>query len=414
MGFLDLFRFIAPPDLAPRDPAGLAFSAELAYRTEVSATAEALAEIVQARIDAFTMADALRLPAVIRARQLLAGTAASFLPLAYRNGAAMPGQPRVVARPDPFHTRYDHVSGTVLSLLEHGCAYWRLGDIDPESGKPRIAYVIPHDDVNVQWDARRFLPVYDWRGTPMIAGRDILHITIGRRPGELHGRGPLSEALPSLQAVYAAEEYAKAWFASGGVPPVVIQATGGQLSQEEATKAKRQWVASRDTGAEPAVFGRDWQFTFPPVDPQRSQMQEARAYGATVVATALGIPAALLHVSTSGATITYTNPAGALEELVKSTVAPVYLAPIEAAWSDLLPNTAAVRFDLADLSRADFAARAAIYAQLIGTVDASGVPVMTAAEARAFEGWSATATEAGHQFDPSPNPAPAPVEVPAA
>lgn len=129
--------------------------------------------------------------------------------------------------------------------------------------------------------------------------------------------------------------------------------------------------------------------------------------GAAVVARILGIPAALLHVETSGATITYTNPAGALEELVKSTIVPLYLTPVEQAWSELVPPTMAVRFELGDLQRADIAGRFAIYQQGI----ASGI--MTAEEARAYEGWSTTNTETGHTFDPEPVPQPVPVEVPA-
>lgn len=364
-----------------------------------SAVTEALYDLIADREASFTMDEARRLDSVIRAKSLLMSTAASFLPLAYRDGQALDIQPRVVSKPDPFHTRYDHVAMTVDSLIEDGCAFWALGNPD-DVGRPRTAYVLPHGDVQVTWDERMFLPVYHWRGRLMVPGVDILHITIGRRPGELHGRGPLREGLDRLAAVLAAEEYARAFFTSGGIPPIVLKAVNGVLTAAEAATARTQLATTRPTGGEPLVLGRDWDVSFPPSSPQTSQMQESRSYGATIVARLLGIPGALLHVETSGATITYTNPAGAMEELVKTTLAPLYLAPIEAAWSELLPSTASVRFDLNDMQRADIGARFALYASGI----ASGF--MVPAEARAAEGWTPTSSDTtSHQFDPTPSEA---------
>lgn len=360
-----------------------------------SASSDALYALIAERVAGFTMAEARRLPAVVRAKSLLMATAASFQPLAYRAGVAMAVQPRIVSRPDPFRSRWEHVAQTVDSLIETGCAIWRHADADPESGKPRVATVLPHDEVSIEWDGRRILPRYRWRDRDVTG--EVTHITIGRRPGELHGRGPLNEILPYLAAVKAAEDYAAEWFASGGIPPVVLKAISGSLTQTEATAAKAQWVTSREEGgATPVVFGKDWDIQFPPVNPQSGQMQESRSYGATIVATGLGIPAALLHVQTSGATITYTNPSGALEELVKTTLAPQYLAPIEAAWSDLTPATQVVRFDLNDMHRADISGRFALYEKAI----AGGW--MTVEEARANEGWSDDIDHA-HAYDPVPS-----------
>lgn len=387
-----------------------AFSSEPTQKRDAedgfSALTDALYALIAERSAAFTLADARRLPAVVRAKSLLMATAASFQPLAYRGGEAMPVQPRIVSRPDPFRPRWEFVSQTVDSLIEYGCAIWRLTGSD-DLGRPTAAMVLNHDEVTIDWDERRFQPVYRWRSMPLPASQ-VRHIAIGRRAGELHGRGPLNEVLPYLGAIKAAEDYAREWFDAGGIPPVVLKSVSGQLTQTEATAAKSQWVTSReDGGATPVVFGKDWDIQFPPVNPQSGQMQEARSYGATVVATALGIPATLLHVQTSGATISYVNAAGALEELVKSTLAPQYLSPIEAAWTEMTPATQVVRFDLNDMQRADIAARFNLYAQAI----AGGW--MSVEEARASEGWGA-ATEAGHAFDPIPEQDPPRIEVPAA
>ena len=92
-------------------------------------------------------------------------------------------------------------------------------------------------------------------------------------------------------------------------------------------------MAGEPTAVEPtpAVLSGGIDLDVPDIDPQKSQMQEARDYGNTVVSRLLGIPAPLLHVSTSGATITYVGAAGAIEELVKATLAPTYMPPLEFA-----------------------------------------------------------------------------------
>jgi HK97 family phage portal protein len=389
VGLLDAFRFLTPPAVS------LLPEPEVSRTETLAATTEALYAIIAEREGAFTMAEARKLDAVIRAKSLLTSVAASFLPLAYRDGMALDMQPRIVTKPDPFSTRYDFVAATVDSLIDEGCAFWRLVG-GGEDGRPTGAYVIPHDEVIVTNPTRGLVPLYEWRGQPLRLDVDIKHITIGRKAGELHGRGPLREGLTSLATVKAAEDYARGWFNGGGIPPAVLKHLAGGLTPVEAALAKSKWVESRATNAEPVVFGKDWDIVFPTTDPARSQMQEARSYGATVTARILGIPAAMLHVETSGATITYTNPAGAMEELTKTTVVPQYLAPIEAHWSELVAGRTSVRFDLNDMQRADLAARAAIYAAFVG------MGAMDVSEVRAAEGWAPMQMDTAHAFDETP------------
>jgi len=387
MGLLDGFRAMVPPS----EPVIERSEAEYdAWLTQLAAD-------IASRQSSFTLSEALQLPPVIRGVSLIAGIGAAMLPLAYRNGSAMPTQPRIVRKPDPFGTRYSFLHQTLEAMVadRHGEAFWKLGDWD-ERGNPRTAMVLPNDEVQVTWDERRFLPRYHWRERELQRDREIKHIAPNRRPGELHGRGPIFEALDYLYPIKAAEDYASSFFSSGGLPMTVLQ-TQQALTKEQAAAMKAGWIEARDSGgAEPAVIGAGVDATFPTTNPEQSQMTEARGAGAAVVARILGIPAALLHVETSGATITYTNPAGALDELVKSTVLPNYLTPIEQAWSELLPSTSAVRFDLGDLQRADVAGRFAVYGQAIG----SGI--MTAEEARAYEGWNQTNEETAHIYDPEP------------
>jgi HK97 family phage portal protein len=389
VGLLDGFRAA----VEPRD------TELIVERAEGDAWTEALAAIIEARQAGFTLAQALKLPPVIRGVALIAGVGSSMLPLVYRDGAALVEQPRIVRKPDPFGTRYTFLYQTLDAMISdrYGEAFWHLLDHD-ERGYPRAAMVIPNGEVQVTWDERGFLPRYRWRGRELVRDVDIKHIAPNRRPGELHGHGPLHDALDYLYPVAEAEAFASGFFSSGGIPLTVLK-TAALLSEEQAGDLKAQWMSSRTTTAEPAVASGGVDVEFPAVDPEKAQLVQARGAGAAVVARILGIPASLLHVETSGATITYVNAYGALDELVKTTVAPLYLTPLEQAWSELVPGNQAVRFELGDLQRADIAGRFAVYSSAI----ADGI--MTPEEARRYEGWAVDNTETAHLFDPEPVPA---------
>ena len=150
---------------------------------------------------------------------------AQFQPIAYRGGVPVPEQPRLLTQPAPFGTRYQFLYQTIYSQLAMpgsagtgGDAYWLIVDRDDE-GMARAAIVLDPAEVTVSWDDRRFLPVYAWRGEP-VGPPDLVHLTIGRPPGELHGRSPLVAGLPALAVVAAAEAYALGFFGTSGVPSV--------------------------------------------------------------------------------------------------------------------------------------------------------------------------------------------------
>lgn len=303
----------------------------------------------------------------------------------------MANQPRLVSNPVAFGNRPQFIAQSVLSLVDHGCAPWRVygRDADPS----RSVVVLPHAEMGVEWARRPITRQYRWNGN-VLGDDDIIHIDdFDMAAGELHGQGALSRSLDMLYPVWEAEQYASSFFVSGGLPDVVLKVKA-ELTGEEAEDLRNKWASTLFPHIR--VASGDAEPMFPNVNPQQAQLQEARAYGATVAATIFGIPAAMLYVQTSGATITYTNPAGAMEEFVKTTLAPRYLKPIEEAWSRLLPNPQSVRFDLADMQRADIKARFDLYA--IG-IDKG---LLTVEEARAYEGWGpvGSADEAVHQFDP--------------
>ena len=125
----------------------------------------------------------------------------------------------------------------------------------------------------------------------------MTHIRIGARPGELHGLSPIVACLPRLAIIGAAETYAAGFFASGGIPEVVIH-SGTQLDHGEAVELRNEYIGDGERFPVRVVSG-DLALDFPGADPERSQMAQTRAYAATEVARLLGIPAPLLLVETS-------------------------------------------------------------------------------------------------------------------
>lgn len=401
-----IVRAALPPAAGAR-PAGAGAIPTATGAQLGSSIVDQIDDAVAARLATFGLADALGIPSVIRAIGLIAGTVAQFAPSAYRDGVRLEVQPRVLRRPSPFGTLYEFLYGTVYSLLagdanrsKPGNAFWLITDRDSD-GQARAVVQLAGGEVGVDWDDRRFLPVYRWRGRTLRAtgpDLDLIHIVIDRPPGALLGRSPLVVGLAALASVVSAEDYASAWFLTGGVPSVVLK-TAQEKTPDEAAAMKLQWIeAHSGPGPTPAVLSGGIEDSYPDVDPQGAQLQQTRDYGNTVVARLLGIPAPLLHVATSGATITYLNAAGALEELVRVTIAPMYLPPLEAALSDLVPSTQTSRLDTLELLRVDIAGRMAIYQAMI---DAG---IMTAEDARAFEGWPRTGPLSGQLFAPSPTP----------
>lgn len=390
MGFFD---WIMGEQHGPTVPVGFVERSAPESETRVNAL---LADIIEKRRAGFGIEDARTIPAIARGRRLLASTAASFQPMAYRDGVAMPSQPRIVTNPEAYGDRYSFVAQSMYSLIDYGCAPWRVFGRNEDPS--RSAVVLPHGEMQVEWARRPITRSFKWNGNAL-GDDELIHIDIGRMAGELHGRGPLSQSLDMLYPVWEAEQFAANFFTSGGIPEVVLKAST-DLTSEEAEDLKKLWIGAVNTTIRVAGYGVEPEF--PGVDPQRAQLQEARSYGATVGATILGIPAALLHVQTSGATITYTNPSGALEEMVKTTLVPEYLAPIETAWSRLVASTQSVRFGLADMQRADIKARFELYKIASEIKDPDGTPLMVVREMRSYEGWGETGAidDAAHQFDP--------------
>jgi HK97 family phage portal protein len=323
------------------------------------------------------------IPAVNRAVSFIRAACASMPPVAYRNGLPMEEQPRLLMQPSSFTTRYDFVGDTVDSMVEEGEAFWWVPETARDyDGYPTELVVVPPNEVQLTWDDTRLFPQATWRGKKMRlnAGRqtDFVHIPMNRRVGELHGRTWLKDCAASFATMLTAEKYAADFYVSASIPSGVIKVPI-TISATDAEKLKQQFIDGQRTRT-PAVLSGGIDYTTTQTNPYEAQLIDTRRFGVTEVARASGLPASILLVEMQGAFDVYANLEAVYEEACRSTLFPVYLNPIEAAFSRLLPRTMTVRFSTKELLRLAEKARYEVYKT---GIDAG---IFDADEARASEG----------------------------
>lgn len=345
---------------------------------------------------------------VWRARTLIAGTVAQLVPEVFRSGARIDSPP-VVLRPNPWQTRYRFLYETVSAMLDSGTAVWRVTARDSE-GRPSAMAVLdprtytldPDDPLRptiVLRDGRRLRGPADVSNTG-----DVVLIPLNPRPGDPGGTSPLTSTV--LARVLAADAWAASYYQTGAVPTGVLS-TEGHLTPEEADELKRRFLESQYGSREPAVLGGGLTYEQTIANPVDAQLSDARTFAVQEIARLFGIPAPMLLASYGGSSLTYSNVTSLFAEFVRATLTPLYLAPIESAWSDLIPRTQAVRFSTDELERADLGARWQAYAIALS----SGV--LTVDEVREREGIASTDLPPSHLIPSPPPTANAPIpEVP--
>jgi HK97 family phage portal protein len=315
---------------------------------------------------ALGIGDYQSIPAVSRARSMIVSLVAELELVAWRDGFPMTDQPRIVTRPQPGSTRDSFLGSIAGELFDHSSAYlWVPATGRNATGYPDTAVVLPFDDVAVSWDESGLFRRYRWGDRDLVAGRDLIHVELpGRRPGELLVPSKFDTNADALDRILAAELYAADWFSNGAVPSVVLK-FAGPMNGKDAKDAKAQWIANH-VDHSPGVVGQGWDVQEFGGNPESSQLLETRRAGVLEVARIWGIvPAELLLAELGGSSLTYQNVEAMLDTFVRVTGQPEYLSPIEAAMSDLVPSTQAVRFDLAELFRLAEADRIRVEAEAI-------------------------------------------------
>jgi len=298
------------------------------------------------------------LPAVFRATQMLSDMVAQ-LPLVAVDrvtGLELADQPAILKRPDPSKTRHDFLSELMSSLLYRGNAYLYSPAVD-RTGNSLAFMVIPPDDVTVTENAERTGIVYEWtaKNIALVPGRNLVHIRLGSRPGQVVGLSPITAARLSLEGFEALERYSRDYFNDNANPSGVLS-TPGTLEKKEADRLKAQWNESHRSKRDVAILSGGLEFKPLMFSPEDSQFLQTREFEVGDVARLFGIPAPLLGAS-AGDSLTYATTESVVRWLLVTTLNPTYLERIEQALSIMLPRTWKANFDTQTLLRADTQAR---------------------------------------------------------
>lgn len=208
-------------------------------------------------------------------------------------------------------------------------------------------------------------PTWYWRGR-RVPTEDIVHIPWFPVAGRVWGLSPMGAYAATVAAALGAQEYARDWFAGGGVPPGTFKNETLELvSKQEADEVKARLVTAIRTH-QPIVYGKDWTYTPIEIHPHEAKFVESQQLGATQIASIYGVPPEKIGGQAGGA-LTYNTVE--LNQLAAQTdaVRP-WVSKLEAAFFKLLPNRQYVKFNMDAPLRTDLKTRMeiAVLARHIG------------------------------------------------
>lgn len=295
-----------------------------------------------------TSDEAMTLPAVYRAVQIIATAVSQLSMYVERGGERLAETPGLVRNPDVMGApRAAFLEATATSLALTGNAFWHK-----RRGADHAVLSLelwPATEVHVSRNPRTGAITYGRGGVDYTAA-DVQHLQLMRVPGRLDGLGPVQAAAADLRGGLDLRDYAATWFTDSHVPGGIVS-TDQQLTPEQAKGWKAQLLESWKPG-EPAVLGQGLTYDPMTLKPADAQFLESRTWTVTEVARLFGIPAKYMLAAIDGTSSTYSNQEQEDIAFVRYTLM-AYLREIETAMSAVLPRGQEARFNVDALLRTD-------------------------------------------------------------
>jgi HK97 family phage portal protein len=322
-----------------------------------------------------TRHEALSVPAISRARNIICGTAGSLeLHVKRRiDKSKVEPTPSIIRNPDPRMPSGVIFAMTTENLLFHGVAYWQITSMDPVTNRPATA----------QWiDAPRVSQKLDSTGTIVIgysidAGQTLPTSGVGSliQFTGIDPDGVLNRGGRTIRTA-AALERATNRYANEPTPSVVLKANV-PMDSNKAQALLDAWKSARQMRGT-AFLSDNVDMESVGFNAADLQMTEAREYLAKECARLMNIPSYYLDAATNS--MTYSNVTAERRALLDFSLRPL-LTAIEQRLSmdDVTVSTQYVEFDLDDFLRGDPLTRADVYSKLIP------LGVLTVEEAREEE-----------------------------
>lgn len=286
-------------------------------------------------------ADAMQVPAVARARNIICGTIGTLGLNAYSDttGAQLPTR-KLLKQPDPALPFAVTIAYLVEDLMFSGHGFMQVLSIDPEDGRPNAVRRIDPMRVNFTTDLSTdeiTNGFYLDTGQVPLAGVGSLIMFSSFDEGILNRGGrTISTALKLEEAVQR--------IASEPNPTMVIKNTGVDLPPEQVTSLLASWKQARSTRSTAYLSGPLDVTTFG-YNAEQIELSKSRLNTASEIARLCNIPAWYLNAETASAT--YSNVVSERRSLVDFSLRP-YMSCIEERLSmdDLTPRGNTVRFNL--------------------------------------------------------------------
>lgn len=303
---------------------------------------------------------ALSLTAVYRAVQIIATPISKMTINTYRFATGIElkvENPVLVNNPSIDQNRRDFLFQTVASLALEGNAYWfkNYGS----NGQVNNLTILPASSVMASYPKMSdgtidySTIVYDYMGK-RYTKREIEHLRIFSRAGELTGVSPIASCYKDISAAIDLRDYAGNWFTSAGVPTGVLK-TNAMLNKADADEVTANWH-NKQQNRQVAVLGNGFEYQQIALSPRDALFTEVQDQQVQAVARLFGVPARLLLTSVPGASDTYTNLQDENQVFYRHTLM-AYTDAITDALSNCLPRGNRVEFDFEHLFKADVAAR---------------------------------------------------------
>lgn len=313
---------------------------------------------------------AMGMPAVWRAVNLIAGTAASLPLHPYRvvgdvRTRVTSGQAAALLDdPHPDMTPFELWELTYTHVLLWGNAYLRV--LKNRNGQIQELWPIHPGRVRAGRETETGLKIYEIdRAEDPLFDDQILHIP-GPGYDGVCGVSPIRMARQGIGLALAAEEYGARLFGSGSLASGILQ-TEQRLTQGQADALKARWkakVGGLDKAHDVAVLDAGLKFQQLSIPPEDAQFIESRKFQIDEVARMFGIPPHMLmqtEKSTSWGTGIEQQTLG----FVKFALRPSWLARFEQRVTRLLrPQAVYAKYSLEGLLRGDSAQRAAFYREM--------------------------------------------------
>ena len=331
---------------------------------------------------AASIREALGVPSIFGACNLIANTTGSLTMRALRNEVEVPPdrRPRLIVRPDPFSSPREFYRQTAWNLATRGEAWWWVAARDTDGMPLSVINVNPTEVVVTEDPDDLRYPILKWRDRTMNR-EDFRQLVWARDSGSLRGAGPLQMCGAAISVAVEAQEWAANFYADGGLPSTIVKTAGdlAEMDPAEMAALKAQWAEADHNTVRFIDSGIESVDAFN-ANSSGAQMLEARAHQNVDVATMFNMDAPLLNAAIAGSSLTYQNVGQEFEKFLRMCLRPNVLETIEQTMSDFIPRSIVARFNTAALTLADIKTRYDVYGVGIdkGIIDQE--------EARKFEG----------------------------